>query len=279
MAKTPFSVTIITLNEADHIAACIASLDGVTDDVVVLDSNSSDDTCAIAEAAGARVVRQAFLGDGPQKNEAAAHARHDWVFSLDADERFTPELVAVLRELDLDGGGHDGYAIRRRNHVGSRWVKHGGWYPDRITRLYNRKRIAYNPVFVHAKVVGGSVHALDADILHYSFDSIADVLSNASSHHSAHLAYDLYQSGHRNGIFKPVSRALWSFLWSYFVRMGFLGRADGFTIAVSMFLRAYGKYAIVDELHRDPAVRAQFDELYARSYAQTRARAAAGGGN
>ena len=119
---------IITLNEANNIESCIESLRQVCSEIIVVDSNSQDQTVALAEAAGARVFRQPYLGDGPQKNFGLQFASHDWVLSLDADERLTPELVATIRQLDLTTTPHDAFAMRRRNYIGSRWIKRCGWY-------------------------------------------------------------------------------------------------------------------------------------------------------
>ena len=271
MTKTPISVTIITLNEAGNIADCIASVADVADEVIVVDSNSTDETCAIAEAAGARIFRQDFLGDGPQKNHAASLARNDWILCLDADERATPELVALVSGLDLQAGACGGYTVRRRNFIGSRWVRYGGWYPDRITRLYDRSRMSFTTTVGHSQVVGGSVEALDADILHYSYVDCAHVL--AGGRYAARDAYQLYRAGHRSGLLKAVSRSTWAFLWAYFGRGGMFGGTDGFTVCVSVFLRAYRKYTILEEMHRDPQVRAHYDAIFAEKFAQAPAKA------
>ena len=208
-------------------------------------------------------------------NEADSYERHDWVFSLDADERFTPELADMLKALDLETGSYDGYAIRRRNHIGSRWIRYGGWYPDRITRLYDRRKMAFASVFGHAKVTGGSVGELDADILHFSYACVGQLFGGTNGGLQARDAYQAYQAGRRTGALKPITYGAWAFLWSYFAQGGVLGGIDGLSVSVSKFMRAYKKYAILYEMHHDPQARAHYDTIFAKAYAETRARMSA----
>ena len=143
---------IITLNEAQNIAECIASLQTVCNEIIVVDSGSQDQTREIAESCGARVFVQSYLGDGPQKNYGLQFATNDWILSLDADERLTPELIAEINQLNLNETQSDGFAARRRNYIGSRWIKRCGWYPDYCTRLYNRQKTRFKDVKQHSFV-------------------------------------------------------------------------------------------------------------------------------
>ena len=138
MAPIQLSVVIITFNEAGHIRQCLESVRSVADEVIVLDSYSTDDTVMLAEQAGARVYRQAFKGYGVQKNDANRLAAHTWVLSLDADEVLTPELAAEIQAFKNTVPPADAYAIPRLNNYLGKWLRHGGWYPDAKIRLFNR---------------------------------------------------------------------------------------------------------------------------------------------
>lgn len=253
---------IITLNEERNIAECIASVRALCDDVVVLDSGSTDSTRAIAEEAGARVFTQEYLGDGPQKNRAVELARHDWVLSIDADERLTPELCERVRALDIADSGHDGYRFRRRTFVGNRWISRNGWYPDQVVRLFDRRRAAFTNRYGHAHVEGKSIADIDADILHYSFEKIADLIYGQKFAIRDALAF--HEQGRTSGPVTPVARGAWSFLRSLVLRAGFLQGIDGVTVAIAAGLNSYMKYAILNEMQRDETARERYREQYGR---------------
>jgi len=254
------SVTIVALNEADRIADCIRSVRDFTDDIVVVDSLSSDETRTIAESLGARVVEQAYLGGGPQRNYAATLARHDWIFSLDADERATPELATLLAETDFSAATFEGYSFRRRTYVGDRWIRYGGWYPDRVVRLYDRQRLSFVEKPFHASIVGGRIRPVDSDILHYSFANIGQLIYG--QRYGIRDALGLYREGKRVGALAPAGHGLWAFLRTYVLRRGFLGGMDGLSVAISAGLNTYMKYAILNELVRDPSAVAFYENIH-----------------
>ena len=169
----PITGTIITYNEEDHIEACIASLRRVCDEVVVVDSLSTDRTCELARAAGARVIPQEYLGEGRQRNVTERSAAHDWILALDADERLDDEMAAAIRALPLDEAD-TAYSFNRKSFVGGRWLRGPGWYPDYVTRLYNRTRSAYEPKPGHAGVLAPRVRKAPGHILHYTYDGLSD---------------------------------------------------------------------------------------------------------
>ena len=143
---------IITLNEQTNIKDCIESMQSVCDEIIVVDSNSKDKTRDIAEELGAKVIIQDYLGDGFQKNFALDKAKNDWILSLDADERLTSDMISEIKSLDLKSSGFDGFGFPRRNFIGSRWIKHGGWYPDVCVRLYNKQKTMLKKVKQHSFV-------------------------------------------------------------------------------------------------------------------------------
>lgn len=255
---------VITLNEADNIEACLASLARVCDELIVVDSGSSDDTCRLAERAGAWVIEQPYLGDGPQKNVGPAQARHRWVLSLDADERLTDETVAAIAGLDLAGTPHAGFALRRRNHIGSRWIKTCGWYPDYCTRLFDRQRTGFSDSRQHASVTTREVARLEGDIEHYSFANLSELFTKAGGRFSTRAAKIMYLKGKRANAFSPLVHGANAFVRKYVFQRGFASGVDGASVALSAAVNAYLKYAKLLELQRDPQVRAaeDFDRIW-----------------
>src|SRR4051794_17794062 len=157
------SATIITLNEERNIARAIESL-RCADEIVVVDSGSTDQTCEIAIRLGARVIEERWRGYAAQKNYAAACASHDWILSLDADESVTPALESEILALKAAGATFDGYTFPRLAQYLGRWIRHSGWYPDRKVRLYQRAKAEWTGAWVHESVrVNGTVGELHGD--------------------------------------------------------------------------------------------------------------------
>ena len=251
---TNITGVIITLNEEQNIAECIASLQQVCNEIIVVDSNSTDSTVEIAERLGARVYRQSYLGDGPQKNHGLQFASNDWILSLDADERLTPELVLALQQLDLGQTEHDAFALRRRNYIGSRWIKHCGWYPDYCVRLYNRQLTRFKDVKQHSFVEARSTKQLDVDLIHYSFKNIGELFAKPGRNYSTRSAKILYQRGKRANAFTPFLNGLSAFFKKYLMQGGCLGGVDGLSVSLSGAINSYLKYAKLLEYQRDPKV-------------------------
>src|SRR6185312_3446612 len=190
------SATIVTLNEERNIARAMASLKPCVDEVVVVDSGSSDRTCEIAAEMGGRVVREAWRGYAGQKNFAAACAAHDWILSLDADEELTAELAAEIQALRAGGDRSEGgWTMPRRARYLGRWIRHSGWYPDRKIRLYHRGRGAWKGERVHESVeVAGAVGELRSDLLHFTCDSLNQHLLTIDRYTSL-AAQEIAESG------------------------------------------------------------------------------------
>src|SRR5688572_23075506 len=157
------SATVITLNEERHIGEALASL-AWADEIVVVDSGSTDRTVEIARGYTDRVVETNWPGYAAQKNRAATEASHDWILSLDADERVTPELERSIARVRERGPDADGYRVARRAWYVDRWVRHGGWYPDWQVRLYDRRRARFEGDFVHESVRVDRPGTLDGDL-------------------------------------------------------------------------------------------------------------------
>lgn len=241
------SGTIITFNEEDHIEACIASLQRVCDEVVVVDSLSTDRTCELARAAGARVVLQEYLGEGRQRRVTEKEAAHDWILALDADERMDEEMAGAIRQLDLSDPVV-GYEFNRKSFLGEHWVRGPGWYPDFITRLYNRKSGGYVDKYGHAGVQTPRVLRAPGHILHYTYDDISDWVAKINQVTSLD-ARGMFEAGRPASAWKPAMSALASLFRQLVLRGGLFRGVDGRTIAMTSAFRSYIKYLKLNELH------------------------------
>ena len=246
---------ITTLNEEANIQEAIRSLQQVCDEVVVVDSLSTDRTTELARQAGARVLLQPYLGDGIQKNVALQHVKNLWVLSIDADERLSPELVDFIRHTDFDHTPYDGFALRRRNYVGSRWLKSCGWYPDYLVRLYRHDRLRFPEVRQHATVPTHNTLRIKADLIHYRYHNLGELFAKPGRNYSTRGAKILYLAGRRAHWWSPLWHGSSAFFVNYLFRGGILRGIDGLTLSIAISLNSYLKYAKLLEYQRDPAVR------------------------
>lgn len=245
---------VTTLNEEHNIAETIKSLQQVCNEVIIVDSNSTDRTAEIAENMGAKVYFQDYLGDGIQKNVALKFVKNRWVLSIDADERLTPELVEAIKNIDFEQTPYDGFAVRRRNLIGSRWVKSCGWYPDYLVRLYRHDKLRFRDVKQHSSVPEINTAKLKADLLHYRYNNCGELFSKPARNYSTRGAKILYLQGKRAGAFTPFFHGAAAFISNYFFRGGILGGVDGFTLALALSCNSYMKYAKLREYQTDPEV-------------------------
>lgn len=241
--------TIITFNEEDHIAACIASLRRVCSEVVVVDSLSTDRTVELAIAAGARVIPQAYLGEGPQRNLTEKHAAHDWILALDADERLDDELAATILALPLADPTY-AYSFNRKSYVGPRWIRGPGFYPDFVTRLYNRAHAAYEPKPGHAGVLAPRVRRVPGHILHYTYDGLSDWIAKINWLTSRD-ARGMFNAGRPESATKPTMSALGAGVRQLVLRGGIFRGADGWLVAITSMFRSFMKYQKLNELHEE----------------------------
>jgi glycosyltransferase involved in cell wall biosynthesis len=235
------SVIVITHNEAHNIEACLRCV-AFADEVVVLDSGSTDGTVELARALGARVsVSTDWPGFGLQKNRALALATSDWVLSVDADERVTPELQAQIQAA-LKTPGFDVYAFPRLSSYCGQFMRHSGWYPDRVTRLFRRHAAQFSDDLVHERLVASSpVGQLTADLLHESFLSLESVLDKANRYSTAGALVS-HGKGKTGSLGKAIGHGLWAFIRTYFLRRGFLDGRMGLVLAISNAEGTYYRY-------------------------------------
>lgn len=255
---------ITTLNEEANIADAIRSLQQVCNEVVVVDSESTDRTVEIARELGAKVYLQKYLGDGIQKNVALQYVTNLWVISIDADERLSDELVAWIRSTNFEMTPYDGFAVRRRNYIGSRWVKCCGWYPDHLVRLYRHDKLRFLDVKQHAFVPTNNTLKIKADLIHYRYKNSGELFSKPARNYSTRGAKILYLQGKKANAFTPFWHGTAAFLSNYFLRGGILGGVDGFTLSLAIACNSYMKYAKLLEYQRDEQVRnaENFDNVW-----------------
>lgn len=235
------SVILITRNEAANIAACLESL-AWADEIVVVDSGSSDETVAICGRYGAKVqVTSDWPGFGPQKNRAVDLATGDWLLSIDADERVTPELRAEIEQV-LAGPDSDAYEMPRLSSYLGQPMHHGGWWPDHVTRLFRRGAARFSEARVHETVlVQGRTGRLRNHLVHYSFRTVEQVVAKMDGYSTA-AALAMAERGRSAGLGSAVLHGFFAFFRTYVLRAGFLDGRLGFVLAVSNAEGAYYKY-------------------------------------
>jgi glycosyltransferase involved in cell wall biosynthesis len=240
----PLSVVIITYNEEHNIARCLNSVRSLADEIIVLDSYSTDNTVEIARSLGATIYLEKFRGYIGQKNLAMQYATHNYILSLDADEALDDQLAAAILE-EKKSLVHRAYRMNRCTNYCGRFIRHGLWYPDRKIRLFDRRIAKWGGLNPHDKIIlqeGYPVQHLKGDILHYSFNTIDDHIWQ-NNRLSSIAATSLYNIGTRSSWYKMLVRPAWAFLNGYFLRMGFLDGASGFTIAVNTSHQVFLKYS------------------------------------
>ena len=242
------SVVLITQNAAGQLADCLASV-AFADEVVVIDSGSTDGTVALAERYGARVVTKEWLGFGRQKQFAVEQAANDWVLCLDADERVSPELAASLvREMEAPAAPV--YRMPRRNRFLGRWLRHGEGYPDWSPRLFDRRNARWSDDPVHEKVLYAvTPGTLEGDLLHDSAEDLGRYLDK-QNRYTTLAAEQLYERGRNAGAFELLASPAVRFLKFYVLRLGFLDGIAGLVHIGIGCMNSYLKYAKLIELRR-----------------------------
>jgi len=244
---TNLSVIIITKDEADNIRACIESVKW-SDEIIVVDSGSSDATVEICREMGAQVHTLDWPGYGMQKNRALSYATRDWVFSIDADERATPELQSQLIKA-MGNESMDGYYIPRLSQFCGKFVRHSGWYPDYVLRLFRRTKGRFSDDVVHERVIlEGTAGKLSSPLLHFSYLNQAEVRRKTEQYAMAG-AMQMFKNGKSTSVADAPLRAGWAFFRTYLLRLGFMDGFTGLNIAMMNARTTYLKYAQLKALH------------------------------
>jgi glycosyltransferase involved in cell wall biosynthesis len=236
------SVAIITRNEQAAIRRCLESV-AWADEIVVLDSGSSDDTARTARECGARVhVAPDWPGFGPQKNRALDLATGDWVLSLDADEWITPELRAEIERAIAAPDHLPAYRMPRLSSYCGRFMRHSGWWPDHVTRLFKRDAARFSDDLVHERlIVDGVVGTLREPLRHEAIVDLEDALGKMNAYSTAG-AMMMFERGEKASLAGAVWHGAWTFFRTYLLRAGFLDGREGFMLAVSNAEGAYYRY-------------------------------------
>ena len=244
----PLSAVLITRNAAAVLESCLDSL-AFVDEIVVVDSASTDGTRELAAKKGARVVQKEWLGFGRQKQFAVEQARNDWVLCLDADERVSPELARAIQRA-LAAPSSPVYRMPRRNRFLGRWLSHGEGYPDWSPRLFNRMNARWSDDLVHEKVLFAvTPGTLDGDLMHDSSDDLATYLDR-QNRYTTLAARQAFELGRSAGVFHLLCSPVVRFIKFYLMRLGFLDGLPGLLHISIGCMNSYMKYAKLIELRR-----------------------------
>ena len=241
------SVTILTKNSQKYLKESLNALKPF-DEVIILDNGSTDSTLEIASSFdNVKIVEHEFIGFGPMKNLAAEFAKNDWIFSVDSDEIVSKELIDSIKMLNPKNIGHL-YSVSRLNHYRKKAIKCCGWYPDVVTRLYNKNSARFSDAMVHESIVAGAnkVVKLSGYLKHYPFDDIDLMISKIQKYSTLFSE----QTNRRSSPLKAFSRATFAFFKSYFLKKGFLCGYEGILISVYNSTTVFFKYMKLYEKHK-----------------------------
>ena len=243
------SVILITKNEEANLKDCLESV-SFADEIIVVDSQSSDKTQEIAQSFSAKLeITSDWPGFGPQKNRALNLATKEWVLSIDADERVTPELKQEILATMASSNAADCYAIPRSSWYCGRFMKHSGWCPDYVDRLFKRGTAKFSDHLVHERLLPtGSSGKLKNHFLHYSYRNFSQVLKKVDVYSSA-AAQQAFKQGKKGGLGEALIQGFWAFFRTYVLRRGFLDGKHGLALAISNAATSYYKYLKLWQLH------------------------------
>ncbi len=249
---TKISAVIITKNEERNIERCLKSLQGVADEIIVVDSGSTDQTEAICNRFQVKFIKQDWLGYGAQKNHGNQLAQNDWILSIDADEALSDTLKKSIIELKTQSMA-DAYTVNRFTCYCGHWVKHCGWYPDKKIRLWKKEKGAWSLEKVHEKVLlapNAVVHHLEGDLLHYTYYSIAEHIAVANKY-TTYVAEEYFQKKKKAPFVKIFFSPIWCFIRDYVFRLGILDGYYGYVICKVAANSTFLKYAKLRQLYQN----------------------------
>ena len=246
------SVVIITLNEEKNIRRCIESVKSIADEIIILDSFSTDSTESICNELGAKFIQHKFDGHIQQKNRALQLATNDWVLSLDADEAPDNTLIKSPTTV-LENPTADAYFFNRKTNYLGKWIKHSGWYPDKKLRLLLKSKGKWDGINPHDKIEmddSAKIEYLKGDLLHYSYYSIEQHLQQLNSFTNIGAA-EAFKRGKKSNWFIASYKSIWKFKRDYFFKLGFLDGYYGFIICSISAFATFSKYIKLKELHKN----------------------------
>ena len=245
------SVVIITLNEEKNLERCLRSVKTIADEIVVVDSNSTDKTEEISRHYNARFVSQSFLGYVEQKNYATSIAKNDWVLSLDADEELSEELMQSLIQLQPNER-NIAFKVERFSNYCGKWIKHSGWYPDKKIRLYNKKFGCWEGDKIHEywqPLIKQKALLLKGHLFHYTYHSVSDFFKQID-HYSEIIAWRDVNKGITTNILVVFLAPIWKFFYNYILKLGFLDGYEGYMICKLSAFASFAKYSKIFQYGR-----------------------------
>lgn len=247
----PLSVVYITLNAEKYLYESLSVSYQLTDDILIIDSGSHDDTLNIASKLGVNIIKQDWLGFSAQKQLAINSAQNDWVLFLDADEVLTEGAITEIKQVLSKSSFPDAFSLPRQNFFQGKWIQYGSWWPDRVVRLVNRKQGQMKAVKVHeCWETIGKIQALQAPIKHYSYATYSELIQKADTYSSL-AAQEKFEQGLHCSKWSPLTHAMASFIRLFVLKRGFLDGIEGAAIAYTTALASFMKYAKLQELHRN----------------------------
>jgi glycosyltransferase involved in cell wall biosynthesis len=250
MEKASLSVAMITKDEEINLRPCLQSVD-FAGQVVIVDSGSTDKTLEIAAEFGCEIYREQWHGFGPQKQSAIEKCRRPWILVLDADERIPPETAEIIKKIVTTRKVPEaGFSFPRKNYFQGKWIKHAGWWPDRVVRLFRKGAGSMTPSAVHEAVeVQGVVGKLNIPIEHFTESNLSKVLQKIDKY-STLGAEEAFSTGGKSSPCGAFARAFFTFIQDYFLKLGILDGKQGLTLAVTDSVNKFFKYAKLSELVR-----------------------------
>ncbi|OGP66775.1 MAG: hypothetical protein A2031_01650 [Deltaproteobacteria bacterium RBG_19FT_COMBO_43_11] len=250
MEKVPVSAAIITKNEEENLRRCLQSV-SFSGQVVIVDSGSTDKTLEIAAEFGCEIYREQWHGFGPQKQLAIEKCRLPWILVLDADERIPPETAEIIKKIVTARQVPEaGFSFPRKNYFQDKWIKHAGWWPDRVMRLFRKEAGSMTPSAVHEAVeVQGVVGKLNVPIEHFTESNLSKVLQKIDKY-STLGAEEAFSTGKKSSPYGAFARAFFTFIQDYFLKLGILDGKQGLILAVTDSVNKFFKYAKLNELER-----------------------------
>jgi len=240
---------VITFNESKSIGKCIDALFKVCDEVIIVDSMSTDNTVEIAKAKGATVILQPFLGDGPQRTHGLPFCKNDWILNLDADEFLDADAEDFILKGKYLDRGYDAFSFRVKNFLGDKLIDFAGWYPDHKVRFFNKTTARPSDAKVHQKIIAQREKKVPVHILHYGWESLDQIIAKKNQYSGWH-AQQLYDAGKRVSAFKPILNGNVAFWRCYLLKNGIFNGLDGLSISMIQGFFSYMKYAKLRKLQR-----------------------------
>ena len=247
--KINITGTIATLNSTKKIRPCLESLSKVCNQIIIIDSLSSDNIQLIADEYNAEVLKQEYLGEGLQKNLVASKAKNEWILNLDDDEELEEDTIHYIKNLDLENfNKYYSFTFRRRNYVGQKWIKAAGFYPDYVTRLYNKDKVKFCNVNWHAYVPSHNTKKVNIHIKHMTYSSYKNWIEKINIHSSI-SAKTMHVDGVKRSSLRPITHSLFAFFKKMLLKGGIFQGIDGFTVALTTMFNTYMKYIKLNELY------------------------------